>query len=62
MVAHDQPRDGYVYRHVETDDFVEYIDRGTDAYRFRVNRDRTLELRTEDWPAYREHLRVDKSR
>lgn len=62
MVDHDQPRDGYVYRHTPTDDFVEYLNRTDGEYVFRINRDRTLNLRTEDWPAYRDMLEVDKER
>lgn len=62
-VDHDTPREHVVYRHTGTDDTVTYVgyaDAG-DAYRFSVNGgERSLNLPTEDWPAYREHLTVDR--
>lgn len=56
----ERPRENVIYRHIPTDDIVEYLTRDDDHYMFRINRNRTLELRTEDWEDYREHLKIDR--
>jgi hypothetical protein len=56
----DVPDETVVYRHIETDGEVRYVSRTDEAYRFRIAGERTIELRTEDWPTYQRVLGVDR--
>lgn len=60
VIEHDIADETVVCRYIETDDEVRYASRTDEAYRFRIAGERTIELRTEDWPAYRRVLEVDR--